>query len=173
MWFGIKPSLAHIRVFGCAAHTHIPEERCKKYGDGKVNHRSVHTYFVGYDKSDAIYQIWHPSNNSIVRARNVIFDETLYYQDEGDLNKLPLPVESSEHQNSTVPDIPAAPPAPPVTIEPPQYLPEPRPPAIPPSIPTGPTHRPIPPPPVIESRHPTPSPTQITTTPQVVSSYSL
>ena len=173
MWFGIKPSLSHLRVFGCAAHTHIPEERRKKYGDGKVNHRSVHTYFVGYDKSDAIYKIWHPANNSVVRARNVIFDETLYYQDEGDLNELPLPAEPSQPQDSAVSNTPAAPPAPPVLIEPPQYLPEPPPPAIPPSIPTGPRHWPIPPPPVIESRYPTPSPTRVPTTPQVVSSYSL
>jgi hypothetical protein len=171
MWFGIKPSLSHLRVFGCAAHTHIPEERRKKYGDGKVNHRSVHTYFVGYDKSDAIYKIWHPANNSVVRARNVIFDETLYYQDKGDLNQLPLPIEPSELQNSAVPDIPATPPTP-VLIEPPQYLPEPPPPAIPPSIPTGPRHWPIPPP-IVESRHPTPSPTRVPTTPQVTSHYSL
>jgi hypothetical protein len=169
MWFGIKPSLSHLRVFGCAAHTHIPEERRKKYGDGKVDRRSVHTYFVGYDKSDAIYKIWHPSNNSVVRARNVIFDETLYYQDEGDLNELPLSTEPSEFQNSAVPDTPAALPAPPILIEPPQYLPEPPPPAIPRSIPTGPTHWPIPPPPIVESRHSSPT----LTTQQVASNYSL
>jgi hypothetical protein len=129
MWFGTKPSLAHLRVFGCAAHTHIPEERRKKYGDGKVNHRSVHTYFVGYDKSDAIYKIWHPSNDSVVRARHVIFDETLYYQDEGDLNQLPLLTGPPEPQNSAIFNIPAARPVP-ISIEPPQYLPERPPPAI-------------------------------------------
>ena len=173
MWFGTKPSLSHLRVFGCAAHTHIPEERRKKYADGKVSHRSVHTYFVGYDKSDAIYKIWHPSNDSVVRARHVIFDETLYYQDEGDLNQ-PLLIESSEPQNSVVPGIPAAPSAP-IIIEPPQYLPEPPSPAIPPTIPTGPTHWPIPPlPPVTESRHSTPSRIQgLTNQQQVVSTYSL
>src|SRR5208282_3467238 len=52
MWFGIKPSLSHLRIFGCAAHVHVPEERRKKYADDKVSHRSVHTYFVRYDKSD-------------------------------------------------------------------------------------------------------------------------
>src|SRR5437667_3462221 len=122
MWFGIKPSLSHLRVFGCAAHTHVPEERRKRYADGKVSHRSVHTYFVGYDKSDAIYKIWHPSNNSIVRTRNVIFDETLYYQDKGDLNQPPLLTEPSEPQGSAVSNIPAALPAPPTSIEPSKYL---------------------------------------------------
>src|SRR5437667_6315511 len=130
MWFGIKPSLSHLHVFGCAAHTHVPEERRKRYADGKVSHRSVHTYFVGYDKSDVIYKIWHPSNNSIVRARNVIFDETLYYQEEGDLNQ-PLLIEPSELQSSVISDTPGAPPAPLISIEPPQYLPEPPSPAIP------------------------------------------
>jgi Reverse transcriptase (RNA-dependent DNA polymerase)/gag-polypeptide of LTR copia-type/Integrase core domain/GAG-pre-integrase domain len=172
MWFGTKPSLSHLRVFGCAAHTHIPEERRKKYGDGKINHRSIHTYFVGYDKSDIIYQIWHPSNDSIVRARNVIFDETLYYQDEGDFNQSP-PIELPESQDSMISGIPAALPAPPISIERPQYLPEPPPPETPPTIATGPTHWPIPPPPVVESRHSSPSPTRGPVRQQVVSSYSL
>ena len=176
MWFGTKPTLSHLRVFGCAAHTHIPEERRIKYGDGKVNRRSVHTYFVGYDKSDAIYKIWHPSNNAIVRARHVIFDETLYYQDEGDLNQSPLPlteITEPEPQNSAVSGIPAAPPAPTISVKPPQYLPEPPPPEIRPSIPTGSTHWPIPPPPVIELRHTSPLPIPSPTPQQVVSSYSL
>jgi hypothetical protein len=29
MWFGTKPSLSYLRVFGCAAHVHVPEERRK------------------------------------------------------------------------------------------------------------------------------------------------
>ena len=173
MWFGIKPSLSHLRVFGCVAHTHIPEECRKRYGDGKVSHHSVHTYFIGYDKSDTIYKIWHPSSNSIVRARNIIFDETLYYQEEGDLNQSTLLTKPPEPQDSAISGIPGAPPAPLISIEPPQYLPEPPSPAISPMVPTGPTHWPIPPPPVTESRHSTPSPTQGPTIQQVVSSYSL
>src|SRR5436190_7933528 len=121
MWFGTKPSLSHLRVFGCAIHTHIPEERRKKYADGKISHRSVHTYFVGYDKSDAIYNVWHPANNSVVRARHVIFDETLYYQDEGDFNDPPIPTELPELQDSAILGNPAARPAP-ISIELPQYL---------------------------------------------------
>ena len=174
IWFGIKPSLSHIRVFGCAAHIHIPEERRKRFTDGKVSHRSVHIYFVGYDKSDIIYKIWHPSNDSIVRARHVIFDETLYYQDEDDLNQPPLLTELPESQDSAVSGTPAVPSAPIVSIGPPQYLPEPPSPAIPPTVPTGPTHWPIPLlPPVTESRHSTPWRIQGPTTQQVVSTYSL
>ena len=26
LWFGIKPSLSHLRIFGCVAHVHIPVE---------------------------------------------------------------------------------------------------------------------------------------------------
>jgi Reverse transcriptase (RNA-dependent DNA polymerase) len=60
-----------------------------------------------------------------------------------------------------------------ISIEPPQYLPEPPSPKIPPSIPTGSTHWLIPPPPIIESRHPSPSPIPGPAPQQVVSSYSL
>jgi hypothetical protein len=52
MSFGIKPSLFPLCVFSCAVHS---EERCMKYGEGNINNRSMHTYFVRYDKSDVIY----------------------------------------------------------------------------------------------------------------------
>src|SRR5271170_7310145 len=61
----IKPSLSHLRVFGCAAHVHIPVERRKKYGDGKVDYHSTRHYFVGYDtKAESIYSVWNPSDDS-------------------------------------------------------------------------------------------------------------
>jgi hypothetical protein len=173
MWFGTKPSLSRLRVFGCASHVHVPEERRKKYADRKVSHHSIHTYFVGYDKSDAIYEIWNPSNDNIDRARHVIFDETLYYQDEGDLNTPPI-VSELEPPSSAVPGIPAAPSAASV-IDPPQYLPvsPSLPLAIQPTVLTGPYWPIAPLPPVTESRQSTSSPSVQCSTNQVVSSYSL
>ena len=60
-----------------------------------------------------------------------------------------------------------------ISIEPPQYIPEPPPPATPLAVPASPTRWPIPPPLVVEPRHSTPLPTQGPTTQQVMSSYSL
>jgi len=83
MWYGAKPNLANLRIFGCSAHAHIPEERRKRYGVGKMDFRSTRQYFVGYDdKSNSIFKVWNQSDDTILRVRNVIFDETLFYQGE-------------------------------------------------------------------------------------------
>src|ERR1700724_394232 len=78
LWFGTKPSLSHLCIFGCSVYIHIPMERRQKYGDSKVDFNSQRHYFVGYDpKADSIYSVWDPTDDSVHRARNVIFDETL------------------------------------------------------------------------------------------------
>lgn len=84
LWYGRKPVLSHLRVFGCAAHVHVPEEIRKRHGESKVSDwRSNRRYFVGYDSdSTHIFQVWDPSDDSFIRERNVIFDETLYFQGE-------------------------------------------------------------------------------------------
>ena len=30
LWYGEKPNLKHVRVFGCMVYTHIPDRNCKK-----------------------------------------------------------------------------------------------------------------------------------------------
>ena len=73
-FYGHQPSLSHLRIFGCAAHTHIPEAR-----RNKSDSRSNHYHLIGFE-SEVIYKVWNPLNNEIFRARNVIFDETLFFQ---------------------------------------------------------------------------------------------
>jgi len=80
MWYGIKPNLANLRSFGCSAHAHVPEERHKRYGEGKMEMRSTRQYFVAYDdKAASIFKVWNPSDDTIFRVRTVIFNETLFY----------------------------------------------------------------------------------------------
>ena len=68
LWYRRKPVLSHLRVFSCAAHVHIPEEIRKRHGEGKVSDwRSNRHYFVGYDESIHIYQVWDPSDDSFIR----------------------------------------------------------------------------------------------------------
>ena len=73
-------------------------ERRKKYGDGKVDYHSTRHYFVGYDaKAESIYSVWNPSDDSIIRERNIIFDETLYFQGEAlDLSPLSFSITELE-----------------------------------------------------------------------------
>ena len=51
-----------------------------------VDYYSTHHYFIGYDaKVESIYSVWNLFDDSIIRERNVIFDETLYFQGEAGL----------------------------------------------------------------------------------------
>ena len=111
LWYGVKPSLSHLRVFGCTAHAHIPEERRRRDANinVKMGFRTGHQYFVGYDdKAESIYKVWNPENDSILRVRNVIFDETLFYQ--GETLKEPLLTFNSDPPESLqAPNAPTAP----------------------------------------------------------------
>lgn len=56
--------LGHIRVWGCKAYAHIPEERRVK--SAKFNERSEEGMLVGYEGSN-IYRIWLPNKEKVVR----------------------------------------------------------------------------------------------------------
>jgi hypothetical protein len=36
-WSGYKPSVAHMKVFGCTAYAHVPKEKRIKLDDKSVN----------------------------------------------------------------------------------------------------------------------------------------
>jgi transposase InsO family protein len=67
-WYGDKPSLGHLRAFGCTAYVHIPTHK------GKLDPRSWKGQLIGY-VSDSIYKIWNPKNRDVHRARDVSFIE--------------------------------------------------------------------------------------------------
>src|SRR5436190_21833801 len=69
-WTGKKPTVGHIRKFGCAAYRHIN----KKTGHKKLHKKSMLGYLVRYD-STGIYRIYHPSTKKIKVSRDVIFSE--------------------------------------------------------------------------------------------------
>ena len=100
------------------AHVHIPEERRNK----RVDPRSTRQHLVGFDESESIYKVWDPTTNRIMRARNVIFDETLFYRGDSTLKStlnFQMTPELSR-QPPVIPEVPRALPSPPViedTIE--------------------------------------------------------
>jgi len=42
-WCGRKPNISHLRVFGCIAYAHVPNEKRRKLDD-----KSVKCIFIGY-----------------------------------------------------------------------------------------------------------------------------
>jgi hypothetical protein len=72
VWYGDKPYVQHLRVFGCDAYVHVH----KGNRDGKMGARAVKGIFIGYDKTkENGYRIFNISNNSIIVSRDVKFYE--------------------------------------------------------------------------------------------------
>nr|ADN34143.1 copia-type polyprotein [Cucumis melo subsp. melo] len=69
-WTGRKPSIAHLRVFGCMAYAHIPYQKRSKLDD-----KSEKCVFVGYDASSKDYKLYNPITKKTIVSRDVVFDE--------------------------------------------------------------------------------------------------
>ena len=69
-WFGEKPDLSHLRIFGCPAMVHIPSQKRRKW-----DHKSTKMLFMGYCAETKAYRFFNPSTRKIVISRDVIFLE--------------------------------------------------------------------------------------------------
>ena len=76
--YGKQPSLTYIYIYGCKTYTLDKQIR---RGD-KLAPRVLIGHLVGYDLTN-IYRIWIPSLRKVIRTRDVIFDETLFYNPKG------------------------------------------------------------------------------------------
>ncbi|MCO5597384.1 hypothetical protein L7F22_051460 [Adiantum nelumboides] len=70
-WYDRKPSVSHLRVFGCLAYAHIPQQL-----RGKLDDKAVNCIFVGYNSGSKGYRLYNPTTNKIFESRDVIFAET-------------------------------------------------------------------------------------------------
>jgi hypothetical protein len=55
VWSGKKPSLQHVRVFGCDSYVHVPEEN-----RSKMDKKAEKCIFIGYKDGVKGYKIWNP-----------------------------------------------------------------------------------------------------------------
>ncbi|KAG8502260.1 hypothetical protein CXB51_002212 [Gossypium anomalum] len=69
-WFGFKPSLAHLRVFGCVCYAHVPTAKREKLAK-----KAQPIILVGYSSINKGYRILDPSTNKVSVSRDVVFDE--------------------------------------------------------------------------------------------------
>ena len=61
VWIGKKPSLTHLKVFGCEAYVHVPKEKKSKL-DKKVEK----CIFIGYKDGLKGYNIWNLETKKVV-----------------------------------------------------------------------------------------------------------
>lgn len=96
---GVKPSVQHLRVYGCKAYVlnkQIPHKN-------KMQERALIGYLIGYDSRN-IFRIWQPPLQKVIRSRDVTFDETSKYQ-PNDPEQIQEPHEAEEERELIVPRI--------------------------------------------------------------------
>lgn len=71
LWFGKKPNLQNLKIFGSLAYNHVPKE-CRS----KLDPKAVKTIMVGYTTNG--YRLYDPEKRKIVVGRNVTFDENVF-----------------------------------------------------------------------------------------------
>lgn len=70
LWWGRKPSLKNLRVFGCKAYVHVPNQRRTK-----LESKTIEGFLIGYT-SDKKYRIL--TKDGVRRSRDVVFDESTF-----------------------------------------------------------------------------------------------
>jgi hypothetical protein len=101
VWSGKKPSLQHIRVFGCDAYVHVPKEN-----RNKLDKKAEKCIFIGYKDGMKGYKLWNPKTKKTVYSRYVVFREVkdvskqefLPMQDEPE--KIELELDDEKFQSS-------------------------------------------------------------------------
>lgn len=73
LYFGSKPRISHIRVFGCVAYQKTQEKKRSGYIK-KLEKRSKPVILVGFDR-DFSYRLFDPQTGKVDISREVIFDE--------------------------------------------------------------------------------------------------
>ena len=70
-WTGRKPSVDHMRIFGCLAHVKDTRKHPRKLED-----RSIPMIFIGYELGSKAYRCLDPVNFKVVISRDIIFEES-------------------------------------------------------------------------------------------------
>jgi len=73
LFFGTKPHISHLRVFGCPVI--IRNRTSSDQSNGKQTERGIRGIFVGLDTHQKGYVIYCPGSQSIVISDGVLFDE--------------------------------------------------------------------------------------------------
>ena len=70
MWFGYKPDLSNMRIFGCTAYAMIP-----KHQTHKLSHKVIKYVFLGYCENSSGVILYDPAENRFLESRDVRFNE--------------------------------------------------------------------------------------------------
>lgn len=69
-WSGRKQGITHMRVFGCVAYAHIPDQLRRK-----LDSKGEKCIFIGYSEESKAYRLYIPSTKKVFISRDVQFIE--------------------------------------------------------------------------------------------------
>ena len=69
-------SYSFLKTFGCEAFAHIDSKNRTK-----LKAKSKKCIFFGYKTNEIGYMIWNYENHKIIRSRDVIFNDKVFYKD--------------------------------------------------------------------------------------------
>ena len=69
-WYGQRPRVEHLRVFGCAAYVHVPKDE-----RGKLDSKTKKWVLLGYGSVQKGYRVYDHLTRKVFYSRNVKFDE--------------------------------------------------------------------------------------------------
>lgn len=69
-WYGYKPSLNFLKIFGCLCFTHVPQTK-----RDKLDKRALPGIFIGYSSVAKAYKVFQPQNGKMIISRDVHFME--------------------------------------------------------------------------------------------------
>ena len=70
-YFGTKPNLRHLRVFGSIAYVPVPTEKRRK-----LDTKAEKCILVGYSDEQKGYKCYNPRSKQARVSRDVVFDES-------------------------------------------------------------------------------------------------
>lgn len=72
LWTGNKPSIKHLKVYGCLAIVHVT-----KHGKHKLDSRGKECVMVGYSNQTKGYRLWDPITDDVIQSKHVKFVEEI------------------------------------------------------------------------------------------------
>lgn len=69
-WSGRKQGVTHMKVFGCVAYAHIPDQLRRK-----LDSKGEKCIFIGYSEESKAYRLYIPSTKKFFVSRDVQFVE--------------------------------------------------------------------------------------------------
>lgn len=73
-WFGKKPTVRHLKVFGCVAFVKVTRPHLSK-----LDARGLKIVFISYEEGSKAYMLYDPMANRVHISRDVVFDEGVFW----------------------------------------------------------------------------------------------